>query len=340
MPKLVDLTGMTFGRLYVVGRAKDYVSPKGKHVTMWDCICSCKGKNSIKAIRGSNLVNGTTTSCGCYNRERSIEVNLKDLVGKRFGRLTVVSRTENKGNLTCWNCICDCNCGNSVKVVVRGASLVSGNTTSCGCVQKERASEANFIDLVGQKFGRLTVISRAENKGNVTYWNCICDCNCGNEVKVVVQGGSLINGNTKSCGCYARERASEIHSGSNSYFWKGGVTSLQDAIRNSAKYKEWRKAVFERDNYTCQYSGIVGGRLVVHHIKPFAQILEDNSITTKEEALECLELWDVSNGITLAEEYHSISSSNLESFHLIYSMHSTEQNFRDWFITKLERKIN
>lgn len=63
-----------------------------------------------------------------------------------------------------------------------------------------------LIDLTGQRFGRLTVIDRAENaKNNHARWRCVCDC--GN-VRVVV-GNSLRAGVTKSCGCYSRERVSE-----------------------------------------------------------------------------------------------------------------------------------
>lgn len=59
-----------------------------------------------------------------------------------------------------------------------------------------------FQDLTGQRFNRLTVISRAENsRAGVTRWNCICDC--GNES--VVSACSLRNNHTKSCGCWNRE---------------------------------------------------------------------------------------------------------------------------------------
>lgn len=55
-----------------------------------------------------------------------------------------------------------------------------------------------FIDLTGQKFGRLTVLSRAENsKCGRVMWNCICDC--GNHAKV--SSNRLKQGETKSCGC-------------------------------------------------------------------------------------------------------------------------------------------
>lgn len=52
-------------------------------------------------------------------------------------------------------------------------------------------------DLTGQKFGKLTVIERAENKGKNTCW--LCQCECGKR-KVIISY-QLINGKTKSCGC-------------------------------------------------------------------------------------------------------------------------------------------
>lgn len=55
-----------------------------------------------------------------------------------------------------------------------------------------------FIDLVGQKFGKLTVLYRLHNtKVRDIKW--LCYCNCGNFVEV--RGDALRNGNTKSCGC-------------------------------------------------------------------------------------------------------------------------------------------
>lgn len=58
------------------------------------------------------------------------------------------------------------------------------------------------LDLVGQKFSRLYVLSRApNNKNGQSMWNCLCDC--GNQC--IVCGSHLLNGNTKSCGCYKNE---------------------------------------------------------------------------------------------------------------------------------------
>lgn len=59
---------------------------------------------------------------------------------------------------------------------------------------------------IGNTYGYLTVIARAENsKDGRARW--LCKCKCGNEV--IVLGKSLRNGNTKSCGCYQKERAAQ-----------------------------------------------------------------------------------------------------------------------------------
>lgn len=52
--------------------------------------------------------------------------------------------------------------------------------------------------------------------------------------------------------------------------WQGGKSGLNRLIRNSLEYKLWRLAVFERDNFTCRFCGVRGGKLNADHIKPFA----------------------------------------------------------------------
>ncbi len=54
-----------------------------------------------------------------------------------------------------------------------------------------------LIDLTGQRFGRLTIIKRMENKNGHPWW--LCKCDCGNEK--CVSGDNLRNGSTQSCGC-------------------------------------------------------------------------------------------------------------------------------------------
>jgi hypothetical protein len=80
-----------------------------------------------------------------------------NLVGQRFGRLTVVARAPNsKIREARWHCRCDC--GGST--VSKGRALRAGLSQSCGCRQREISSlPRRFVNLVGRKFGRLTVIS-------------------------------------------------------------------------------------------------------------------------------------------------------------------------------------
>ena len=55
-----------------------------------------------------------------------------------------------------------------------------------------------FIDLLGQKFGRLKIIKRGKNKGTKAAWLCRCDCG----KTTIVEGSSLRSGNTRSCVWY------------------------------------------------------------------------------------------------------------------------------------------
>src|SRR3990167_399799 len=61
-----------------------------------------------------------------------------------------------------------------------------------------------------------------------------------------------------------------LWSGKSNPRWKGGITPLQAKIRNSAEYIEWRKHVFNRDDYVCQGCGTRGGKLHADHELPFS----------------------------------------------------------------------
>jgi len=60
----------------------------------------------------------------------------------------------------------------------------------------------NTTDLIGNRFGKLLVVSRSKNsKDDRSMW--LCKCDCGNEK--VIKGKYLLNGDTKSCGCLLSE---------------------------------------------------------------------------------------------------------------------------------------
>ncbi len=78
---------------------------------------------------------------------------------------------------------------------------------------------ARIIDLTGQKFGRLTVIKRIENKGKYTNW--LCKCDCGNQTEATSH--ILRKGEKKSCGCLHREfiiNKNKVHEKSNTRLYR------------------------------------------------------------------------------------------------------------------------
>jgi len=103
-----------------------------------------------------------------------------------------------------------------------------------------------------------------------------------------------------------KKNISKSNKGSKNGNWKGGITELFFKIHNSFKYRQWRSDVFTRDNFTCQNCGQIGGKLNVHHIKPYSKIIQFYEITTIEQALECEEIWNINNGITLCGECHKV----------------------------------
>ena len=163
-----------------------------------------------------------------------------DLIGQRFGRLTVLKpaafrRAPSGKAQRFWQCQCDC----SAHVEIRGDQLTRGIARSCGCLQREAASEVGrgrltqktialrllraereakglpsnlrVRDLIGRRFGRLTVIEFADAQRQQSRWACLCDCGGA----TVVTAARLNYGWTKSCGCLQREQTKPGHKGHN-----------------------------------------------------------------------------------------------------------------------------
>lgn len=103
---------------------------------------------------------------------------IKDRTNIRYGKLVA---KQYVGDCK-WLCQCDC----GKEIIVHGNKLSKGQK-SCGCLRGPRK------DLRGQKFGRLTPLEYITG----SKWKCQCDCGNIKEIN----GSSLINGYTKSCGC-------------------------------------------------------------------------------------------------------------------------------------------
>ena len=178
-----DLTGKIFGKLTVIKAGE-----RDKNGLKWLCQCECG--NQIQVLAG-NLKRGNTTTCGCSRKENPGA--RKDLTSFRKGKLVVLGEPSIGERGTLWKCQCDC--GNIVYKYAQ--DLVHGNVSSCGCLKAELIRERH--NLIGKKFGKLTVVEdtgRTDNFGQIL-WKCKCDC--GNETEV--RAGNLVKGNTTSCGC-------------------------------------------------------------------------------------------------------------------------------------------
>ena len=95
------------------------------------CECDCKDK-TIKQVWVSNLINNRSKDCGCGRKSMLRKTRTKNLVGLRFGKLTVLELLEdsNKFNRRVYRCKCDC--GNEINVP--SSSLTTYHTLSCGCL--------------------------------------------------------------------------------------------------------------------------------------------------------------------------------------------------------------
>ncbi len=94
--------------------------------------------------------------------------------------------------------------------------------------------------------------------------------------------------------------------GEKNHNWKGGSAMKKGKDYNSPRYRAWRKAVFERDGYTCQdkikgccIDNGKGGNLEAHHLKEYSKFIELR--------------YEVSNGITLCKNCHRLRHFNPNS---------------------------
>jgi formylmethanofuran dehydrogenase subunit E len=103
----------------------------------------------------------------------------------------------------------------------------------------------------------------------------------------------------------AKLKQAKTISGKGHWNWQGGITPENRRRRNLAEYSEWRKTVFERDNYTCQFCGAKNGNgknvyLQADHIKPWSTCIESRL--------------DIDNGRTLCKPCHETTESYPKQF--------------------------
>lgn len=141
--KLLDLKGMTFGRLTVLEKA-----PSTGGQAEWICKCLC---GNMTKVKGQHLRSGAIKSCGCYMRECISRAKTVDLLGQRFGRLVVTEYAGSRNGRAVWRCKCDC--GNEVDVF--SSYLKTGDTQSCGClISRQEEYISSFLNSMGIDYER------------------------------------------------------------------------------------------------------------------------------------------------------------------------------------------
>jgi len=122
-------------------------------------------------------------------------------IGQKFGCLTVLDVGEKRGGHWYYNFKCEC--GKEKKI--RGSSVSSGNTKTCGC-QKGMVRFADKIIPKGTRFGSMTVVELTETPPHIKnqtqrFYRCVCDC----EKERVIRASKLNAGECK-CDCVIREQ--------------------------------------------------------------------------------------------------------------------------------------
>lgn len=212
MSKAHDLTGKRFGRLVAIQKEKP-INGRG----MWLCKCDCGNE---KIIASANLIHCRTQSCGCINKK-------EDISGKKYGELTVISFDGYYKLNPKWKC--ECSCGAIVSLFENG--LKTGKTVNCG-------DKGKHSKYKGMRFGRLTVQDKTTIiDGKMKY---LCKCDCGNEKYVSI--GNLTSGNTKSCGCIAKEKVKPKKEPVRRLF-QLKFLSKDDRIKYKRLYNIWSKMI-------------------------------------------------------------------------------------------------
>ena len=111
---------------------------------------------------------------------------------------------------------------------------------------------------------------------------------CGKEFVAINKQHS--NNSNNYCSLKCRNLAYKLLVGEKNHNWKGGKRSIRAREQGRIEYSDWRRSVYDRDNYICQRCGERGGKLEAHHIKPFATHYELR--------------FDVNNGMTLCKSCH------------------------------------
>lgn len=142
-----DETGNRYGRLTVLYRAEDHITPSGRKYVYWHCKCDCGNEKDIAA---NSLRTGATKSCGCLQKEKAGQHNQQDLTNKRFGKLVALEPTSQRQfGYVIWKCLCDC--GNIHYVTTNNLNMKQ--VSSCGqCNMHNSKGEEKIKQILEENY--------------------------------------------------------------------------------------------------------------------------------------------------------------------------------------------
>lgn len=236
----MELVNHRFGALRVLTRTN-----KSNRIA-WECICDC-GKMTV--VDQSHLRQGNITSCKHCSNVKISKANSKDITGNRYGNLTAIERLGRVNGINVrWRCVCDC--GNHIDAVI--GNLTSAATTQCRSCSMSKLSKPHK-DMVGQVFGRLTVLKYLGE----SLWACMCSCG----EKYSCHTGSLKSRKDPACYDCARRSASikrrrYICDGLGNQYWQRILRGAKDRGFEVNITPEEAYAVLVKQNFKCALSNV------------------------------------------------------------------------------------
>lgn len=224
-------------------------------------------------------------------KQCTIDAKLKDLVNKIEALdYTFIKYPEHAKD----KAIAECSNGH-----IREAKIHNFLNFGCGeCSNKNQLKTIEFCKAVFEERG-FTLLEEA-------YINCKTymkyRCSCGNVNETTLD--TLVHSSITSCNKCKGEKLS----GENHWAWNGGVTPDYIKARGTSSYRQWRKSVAERDEYTCQCCTTGDVNIQVHHIDSYAK--NENS------------RFDIHNGISMCISCHDLFTKG--SFHHTYGAHNND----------------
>lgn len=91
---------------------------------------------------------------------------IKNKVGMKFGKLTVLSLEGRKSGRTYWNCICDC----GETTTARGDKMITGERVSCGCIEKQNKLTLYLKSSGGRRSGGSRCGNAKHNMTNTRFY--------------------------------------------------------------------------------------------------------------------------------------------------------------------------